>query len=150
MRIAYQFLGFGIILGTDRICSILVDGLGHQSEMSHDGNTGAEDTLHRTDDFLASLQFEGVGMAFFHNTDSGSQSLQFVALIRAERHVDNDHGTLHTANHGFAMINHLVERDGKRGDIACHYIGSGISHQNHVYPGTVHNLRHSIVIRCQH
>ena len=22
------------------------------------------------------------------------------------------------------MINHLVERDGKRGDIACHYIGS--------------------------
>ena len=45
-----------------------------------------------------------------------------VALIRAERHVDNDHGTLHTANHGFAMINHLVERDGKRGDLSLIHI----------------------------
>ena len=89
-------------------------------------------------------------MTLFHDADSGSKSFHFVALIGTERHVNDYHGTFYTTYYGLSVINHLVERDGQRGYVTCHYIGSGVAYEDNIHSCTVYNLCHRVVIGSKH
>ena len=111
MGVANQFVGFGFVFGTYGIGSVFVNGLRHESQMSHHRDTGAYDTFHRVDDFFTAFELQCVSVTFFHDADSGSKALHLIALVRSERHINYHHRTLYTTYYGFGMINHLVERD---------------------------------------
>ena len=118
--------------------------------MSHNRNTGTEDTFHRTYNFFTTLQFQSVCMTLFHNTDSRSKTFHLITLVRSKRHIYYHHSTFHTTNYGFCMIYHLVEGNRKRSHITCHHITGRIAYQDYIHACTVYNLCHSIVIRRQH
>ena len=150
MSVTYQFLSFRIIFRTNRISTVFIDRLRHQPEMSHYRNTGTENTFHRTYNFFATFQFQSVRMALFHNPDSRSKTFHLITLVRSERHIHHHHSTFHTTNYGFCMIYHLIESDWKCSHITCHHITGRVAYQNYIHACTVHNLRHSIVVRRQH
>ena len=96
MGVAYQLFRFRIVFGTHRICSVFVDGLRHQSEVSHDRNTGTENTFYRPDDFFPAFQLQSVCMALLHNTDGRGKAFHFISLIGTERHIHHYHCALYT------------------------------------------------------
>ena len=150
MGVANQFFGFGVVFGTHGIGAVFIDGLRHESQMSHYRNASTYDASHRVYDFFTTFELQSVSVAFFHDTDGRSKSFHLVALIGSERHINHYHRTFHAAYHGFGMIDHLVECDRKCCHITCHYIGSGVAYQDYVHSRTVYNLCHCVIISSQH
>ena len=99
MSITNQLFSFAVIFGTYRISTVFINGLRHQSQVSHHRNTRADDTFHRIDDFFSTFQFQSIGMAFLHNADGRSKTFHFVTLIRSERHIDYNHSAFYATYH---------------------------------------------------
>ena len=118
--------------------------------MSHHRNTCTDNASHRIDDFFSAFHLQSVSMTFFHDADSGSKTFHLIALIGTERHIHHHHSTFYTTHHRFCMIDHLVKRDRQCSHVTCHYIGSGIAYKDYVYPRTVHNLRHRVIVGSKH
>ena len=150
MCITNQFLRLCFIFGTNRISAILINGLRHQSEVSHNRNTGTKNALNRFDNLFTAFQLQCVGMALFHYTDGGSKSFFRISLIRTERHINHYHSTLYSTYNRLSMINHLIECNRKRSYITRHHIGSRVTDKNHIHPGTIYNLCHSVIVGSQH
>ena len=130
--VGFVFLGGAYGIGTE-----LVDALWGETEVSHNGYAGAEDALYGFEYLFAAFEFDGIGSGFFHNAYSRSKSLLGVALICAERHIDNNKGTVDGTNDGGGVNNHLVERDGQGGFVAFHNIGCAVAHQYNINLSTV-------------
>ncbi len=150
MGITYQFLSFGIILSTNSVSTILIDRLRHQSQMPHNRNTCAQNTLYSTYYFFATFQFQGICMTLFHNADGRSKTFHLIALVRTERHIHYNHSTFYSANYRLSMIDHLIKGDRKCRHITSHYITGRITHKDYIHTCTIHNLCHSVIIGCQH
>ena len=145
-----QSLGLVGLGGADDIGAELVDALRCQTEMTHDGDARREDTRDGFQHLFPTLELDGVGAGLFHDADGGGQSLLGVALVGAERHVDDDEGTTDGTLDRGGVDNHLVKGDGQRGIIALHDVGSGVADQDNIYLGAVEQLGHGIVVSRQH
>ena len=81
MGIGNEFLRLGILLGTDGICTVLVDALWHEAEVTHHGDTGIQDGFDGVNYLHSSLQFEGIGMGFLHDAYGIGNTLGAAHLI---------------------------------------------------------------------
>ena len=150
VRVAQQFFGLGLLLGADGVGSELVDRLGRQAEVSHDGNAGRENALDRFEDLLAALHLHGVGLGLLHNADGRIERHLRVALIGSERQVDDDQRPLHGTHDRTGVVDHHIEGDGNRGLVTGHHVGGRVAHENHVDTRGIDDLRHRIVVRGEH
>ena len=77
--------------------------------MSHNWNTGTQDTFDRFPNLSPAFQLDTIGMRLFHHPDSGGQGFFRVSLVRTERQVYHHQRTIHRFHDRFTMVNHLVE-----------------------------------------
>ncbi len=48
------------------------------------------------------------------------------------------------------MIDHVIKGNGESGLKPCHDIRGGITDEDHIYPCLIEDLRHRIIIGCEH
>ena len=137
MSICDQFLRFRFLTGTNRICPEFINGLRRQSQMTHDRNTRTQNTFDRFPNFRTSFKLNTIRMRFLHHTDGRSQRFFRVTLIRPERQIHDNQGTLYRFHDRFTMIDHLVKRDRQCCYITSHYVGSRIAHQYNIHTGLI-------------
>ena len=96
----------------------LVYGLWRQSKMSHHGHTDVDKAFCNLRDLRTAFNLYSRCAAFL-NQPAGIPHRFFRAqLISQEWHVGDDQRPLDSTAHGFRVVNHHVERDGKRRVIA--------------------------------
>ena len=118
--------------------------------MSHNWNTGTQDTFDRFPNLSPAFQLDTIGMRLFHHPDSGGQGFFRVSLVRTERQVYHHQRTIHRFHDRFTMVNHLVERNRQSGHVSSHYVRSGVSHQDHIHSCLIDQFRHRIIIGGKH
>ena len=118
--------------------------------MSHNWNTGTQDTFDRFPNLSPAFQLDTIGMRLFHHPDSGGQGFFRVSLVRTERQVYHHQRTIHRFHDRFTMVNHLVERNRQSGHVSSHYVRSGVSHRDHIHSCLIDQFRHRIIIGGKH
>jgi len=98
-RILNQLFSFCVFFGAYTVSSVFIDRLRHQSQVSHHGHSGTDDTANHVDDFFTTFQLQGISMCFFHDADSIAHPVKRVCLIRTKWHIHHYQCTLHTAHH---------------------------------------------------
>ena len=150
MGVAHQLLGLGLLFRTHIVSAELVDRLRRKSEVPHHRNTGREDAVDRFENLLAALDLHGVGFGLLHDADGRIERHLRIALIGAERQIDDHQRAIDGAHDRAGVIDHHIEGDGKRRFITGHHIGRRIADKNHVDTRGIDDLRHRIVVRGQH
>jgi len=118
--------------------------------MPHDGNAGREDALHRFENLLAALHLHGVGLGLLHDAHGRVERHFRIALIGAEGKIDHHQRAADGPHHRTGMVDHHVERDGKRRLVTGHDIGRRIAHEDHVHAGGIDDPGHRIIVRGEH
>ena len=150
MSVADELVGLGLFLGPNGIGSVFVNGLRSQAQMPHDRNAGAENALYRLEDLLASFELDGIGLGLLHDTDGRRERFARVALIRAERHINDHQSPLDGPRHAARMIDHMVERHRNGRLETGHHVGGRIPDQHDVHPGGIDDTGHRVVVGRQH
>ena len=142
--------GLFFFAGADGVGAELVDGLRREAEVPHDGYASAEDALDGLADLGAALHLDTVGVRLLHHADGRGEGLFGVALVGAEGEVDDDQRAADGLDDRLAVVDHLIERDGQRGDVARHDVRGRVADQDNVHTGAVNDLRHRVIVSREH
>ncbi len=85
--ISHEFGSLGLFAGTHGVSAKFVDTLRRKPQMSAHGYASAQYALYTFAYFGTTLQLDGLGMALFHDTYGGCQSLLGITLVCSERQV---------------------------------------------------------------
>ena len=118
--------------------------------MSHNRNTGSQDSVDRLHDLFSSFQFDGIRSRFLHNANRGTQSLLGIALVGPEGEIHHHQGPFDRPDHRGGMVDHLIERDRQGGGMAGHDIGSRVSDEDHVDARILQDSGKGEIIGGQH
>ena len=118
--------------------------------MSHNRNSGFCNCFYLRADILSSLKFHGTGSSLFHQAAGIYQCIIYGCLIRHKRHVDDYQCILCTSCHGYTMMYHIFHGHGYGIFISQYDISKGISHQNTVNSGFIHQFCRGIIICRKH
>ena len=115
----------------------LVDGLGGQADVPHDGDVdggdGLDDPLH----VHAPLQFYRLGAALLDHPAGIALGVLDADLIGHEGHIDDHQGPRYPFDHGPGMVDHLLDGDGEGIGIPGHHRTHRIPHEEDVHPGLI-------------
>ena len=133
--------GLGVLddfLCIDGVCPLSVvaagssKGLGHQANVSHDGNMALREERDCRGNFLSALDFDGVSTRLGNDSGSMAERKGRRLVTRGKGHIDDHTSTLACSHDRFGMVNHRIEANPTCRLHAVKSHGKGIAHQQNV------------------
>jgi hypothetical protein len=123
------------------------DGLGCESDVSHERNLGIDNGFCEVASPSASFDFDGIRAAFLDEANSGLDCAPGAVFVMTERHVADYQGAMGASADGSCRGDHLVEGDWKRRVIPESGLGKTIAYEDDVEAGFVCEPGAGIVVR---
>src|SRR5579872_3908221 len=147
-RVAHQAFG-----GLDRFSlnaktTEFENGLRREADVRHHGDFRFDEARNRFHALFAAFEFHRLG-AVFHKTKRVANCFLGRNVKCAERHVRDDECATGSAANGANVMQHFVERDGKRVVIAEDDHAERIADEKNVDAGFVKKTRGGIVVRSE-
>ena len=125
-------------------------GLRRDADVADDGNTGARDRADARGFFAAALEFDAGRAAFFDQANRVAQRVFVADLKRTEGHVADDVRARCAADDGGGVMDHHVDRHGRRFIESEHDVAQTITAENPVDAGFFGVAREGCVVRGDH
>ena len=142
--------GGGVGFALHLVSTELLDGLGREAEVPHDGDTGGDESLDDAGDAFAALQLDGGRAALLEETDGVAHRLVLVGLVGAEGHIGNDEGALGAAHDGLGVMDDFVHGDGHGGVVAQDDHAQGIANEDAGNTGLIDETGAGVVVAGDH
>ena len=124
------------------------NGLRREADVRHHGDFRFDEARNRFHALFATLEFHRFG-AVFHKAQRVANSFLGRNVKCAEGHVRDEEGATGSAADGANVMQHFVERDGKRVVIAEDDHAERVADEKNVYAGFVEKTRGGIVVRSE-